>query len=117
MSRADGKADNCTDNQENIAHYRERHSYDQGSDQYQHLHRSRLGFLGKERNRVSKNSTAALNNASAFSSKPECPAGLRDPGLSLLIVERFPTQRRKIRPSANPIPSAVNTAFVGFSRT
>src|SRR5262249_43486964 len=31
--------------------------------------------------------------------------------------QRFRNQRRKIRPSTNPIPSAVNTAFVGFSRT
>src|SRR5215469_10257950 len=33
------------------------------------------------------------------------------------FAQRFRNQRRKIRPSTNPIPSAVNTAFVGFSRT
>src|SRR5947207_7532598 len=36
-------------------------------------------------NRISKNSTIALSSPSALSSKPECPAGLRDRGLSLLI--------------------------------
>src|SRR5262245_65957517 len=36
-------------------------------------------------NRTSKNSTIALSSPSALSIKPECPAGLRDEGLSLLI--------------------------------
>src|ERR1700751_441724 len=36
-------------------------------------------------NRLSKNPATALSSPSALSSKPECPAGLRDRGLSLLI--------------------------------
>src|SRR5262245_3950229 len=36
-------------------------------------------------NRISKNSTIALSSPSALSIRPECPAGLRDEGLSLLI--------------------------------
>src|SRR5438876_412572 len=37
--------------------------------------------------RLSKNSTTALISATAVSSKPECPAGLRDGRLSLLIFQ------------------------------
>src|SRR5213596_1734462 len=36
-------------------------------------------------NRTSKNCTIALSSPSTLSSKPECPAGLRDRGLSLII--------------------------------
>src|SRR5213083_704324 len=68
-------------------------------------------------NRLSKNSASAFKSANKFSSKPACPAGLRDRVLSLIISEFFRSQRRKIRPKTNPIPSALKIAFVGFSRT
>src|SRR5258705_2759888 len=48
-----------------------------------------LDSCASRTNRLSKNSTTALINPSALSSKPEWPAGLRGRGLSLLISESF----------------------------
>src|SRR5215471_19398531 len=55
-------------------------------------------------NRISKNSTIALSSPSVLSSKPECAAGLRDGGLSLLISAAFSNLAPEDQPQheANP---------------
>ena len=112
------KADNCTDHQEDIAHHRQRHRENRATDQYQDLNCRRFRFLGRQRKPgLEKVHRQHLSTPACSRANRNAPQDCEIAGLSLLIVERFPTQRRKIRPSTNPIPSAVNTAFVGFSRT
>jgi len=78
---------NRADDEESITHHAKRQGRDDATHQYQQLQRGGFGFLrsqGKP-DLISKNSTIALSSPSALSIKPECPAGLRDEGLSLLI--------------------------------
>src|SRR5882724_9916919 len=58
-----------------------------------------LDSCASRTNRLSKNSTTALINPSALSSKPEWPAGLRGRGLSLLISESFWTNAGRPDPA------------------
>src|ERR1041384_1821765 len=57
-------------------------------------------------NRISKNATIALSSPSALSSKPACPAGLRDGGLSLLISAALSTLTPEDQAEHEPNPKS-----------
>src|SRR5206468_7179588 len=111
------QAHNGAGDKKNISKDAEEQSENQASREDQQLHQRRFRFLSeKDKAAFEKFRKRACQCQQVFQ---QTGMPRRIAGQSSLAdhLRRLRSQRRKIRPRTNPIPSAVNTALVGFSRT
>src|SRR5216117_216507 len=109
-------ANNGAGDKKNISKHGEEQSQDQASCEDEQLHQRRFRFLSEKDKAAFEEFRKRARQRHQICQQTGMPRRIAGPS-SLADHRPQRDQRRKIRPSTNPIPSAVKTALVGFSRT